>query len=658
MSHKKLMQRHRRKSATSGTRSSPHRRWSLFAGVAALIAVAAIIRFSQPAWQSTENHQSEFGRQNPIAPVSRDDGAAVGTDPLPAMWPGKQFRELDPLADGWTSELFSDRASAQLKLVAGLLEKSDPIAENSLAEVASAEFSCNPLRARNLREVHRDGSLVVFRPTEEIGPDTKVPATNQGVAGLTEALRLLAEPLAGAADVRVAIKVFSVEQTASSIMTRVYYQAVAFKEDSSIQQNATWHCRWTSGEPGDGSEGQEIRPELTSIEVREYEEIVARGAQSRTLFVDCTEAVFSTSRSYHDQLCQPIDYWLERIERRNNILHFGHHGLALGDVNGDGLDEVYLCQPGGLPNRLFVHSPDGTLEDRSLTAGVAALDFSRSALFVDLDNDGNQDLVVSTAARILFFAGDGKGGFTLRTETEAGRGSYSLAAADYDNDADLDLFACTYHGSADDADNFPVAVPYHDATNGGANVLLRNEGEWRFQNVTSEVGLDVANYRFSFSAVWEDYDSDGDIDLYVANDFGRNNLYRNDAGHFTDVAASAGVEDIAQGMSASFSDYNRDGRMDIYVGNMFSAAGNRVAFQQKFQPEASITTKAQIQRLARGNTLFANLGDGRFRDESVEAGVTMGRWSWSSVFADINNDGWDDLLVANGFLTGSDPQDL
>ncbi len=597
------------------------RRSSLFAGAAALIAVPVVI------W---------------------------GTDPLPPMRPGYPLAEPDPQTGGWESEGLADKAAARLKHIAGLLETRDPITGSGVANIASADFSCESLRGRNLQEVYRDGSLVVFRPARELPTDTGPAATFHGADGLAEALQRLAEPLAGGADVRVKFKVFSVEQDESSIETMAYYQAVAFQEDASVQQNATWRCRWTPGDP----DGSAIGPAMASIEVRDYEEIVVQGAERPTLFADCTEAVFAACPSYHDQLCQPIDYWLERIEWRNNIFPFGHHGLALGDVNGDGLDDVYLCQPGGLPNRLFVHRRNGSLEERSAAAGVDVLDFSRSALIVDLDNDGSQDLVVSTAAGMLFFAGDGKGGFALRARRRGAGDAYSLAAADYDNDADLDIFACIYHGSADDAGRFPIPVPYHDAANGGANVLLRNDGVWQFQNVTAEVGLDENNHRFSFAAGWEDYDNDGDVDLYVANDYGRNNLYRNDEGRFLDVAAGAGVEDIASGMSVSFADYNRDGRMDIYVGNMFSAAGNRVAYQREFQPEASAKTKAQFQRLARGNTLFANRGDGTFRDESVGAGVTMGRWAWSSVFADINNDGWDDLLVANGYLTGRDPRDL
>ncbi len=112
-------------------------------------------------------------------------------------------------------------------------------------------------------------------------------------------------------------------------------------------------------------------------------------------------------------------------------------------------------------------------------------------------------------------------------------------------------------------------------------------------------------------------------------------------------------------MSVSWGDYNRDGRPDLYVGNMFSSAGQRITYQRQFREGASDSTRASYQRHARGNSLFENAGDGTFRDVSVEAGVTMGRWAWSSNFVDINNDGWEDLVVANGMVTGpDDPGDL
>jgi hypothetical protein len=163
------------------------------------------------------------------------------------------------------------------------------------------------------------------------------------------------------------------------------------------------------------------------------------------------------------------------------------------------------------------------------------------------------------------------------------------------------------------------------------------------------------------AAAWEDFDNDGDLDVYVANDFGRNNLYRNDHGRFVDTAAAASVEDHGSGMSVAWGDVDRDGRFDLYVGNMFSAAGNRVTYQRRFTGGRSTDAVEQLRRMARGNTLFMNRTDAKeaaFVDESIEAAVWLGRWAWASQFADLNNDGWPDLVVANGYVTNDDKDDL
>ena len=185
-----------------------------------------------------------------------------------------------------------------------------------------------------------------------------------------------------------------------------------------------------------------------------------------------------------------------------------------------------------------------------------------------------------------------------------------------------------------------------------------------FKDVTEETGVDANNTRFTLAASWDDYDNDGDQDLYIANDFGRNNLYRNNGVGadglvtFTDVAGAAGVEDLGAGMSVGWGDANGDGLMDVYVANMYSSAGHRVTEQAAFMEGVNQKTLAAFKRHARGNSLYVNNGDGTFRDATYPAGVNMGRWAWSSLFADLNNDGRQDLVVANGFISAESEDDL
>ena len=378
--------------------------------------------------------------------------------------------------------------------------------------------------------------------------------------------------------------------------------------------------------------------------------------------VDSTEAVLGDNVSFRDELRYGMDRWVNRLERRLMISRFGHHGITVGDVNGDGWDDVYVCQPGGLPNRLYIQQADGTAQDMSAAARVDFLDHTSSAILADLDNDGDQDLVLATIFAVAILANDGSGTFSPRVALPQCDRVFSLAVADYDADGWLDLFACRYRRDSQYDFELPLPIPYHDANNGGRNFLFRNLGNGKFADVTVSSGLDQDNARFSFAAAWEDFDNDGDPDLYVANDYGRNCLYENNGGQFHNIALQAGVEDIASGMSVTWSDYNHDGRMDLYVSNMFSSAGHRVTFQEKFEQQQPAEARTQLQRHARGNSLFENLpsesGTAVFRDVSSEASVTLGRWAWASLFADLNNDSWDDLLVVNGLMTTEDTGDL
>ena len=115
---------------------------------------------------------------------------------------------------------------------------------------------------------------------------------------------------------------------------------------------------------------------------------------------------------------------------------------------------------------------------------------------------------------------------------------------------------------------------------------------------------------------------------------------------------------MAAGMGATWADYNLDGNMDLYVSNMFSSAGGRIVDKEKIAQVAGGDAILPLMRFAKGNTLLENRGDGSFKDVSEQAGITMGRWSWGSEFVDLNNDGWEDLIVPNGFVTNHNTKDL
>jgi hypothetical protein len=591
---------------------------------------------------------------------------AFASDQVLSVLPGnrnQRFHEpfkrdldrLDPRADGWDSEAFSDQALAQLHTLGTIIADRHHGREGELGELVSDTFQSSSLRPAPLVTVYEDALLRVRRSEPREALERAAAETSHGKATMARLMDELISAPGPMTDVHVHFKIIRVEQENARPSTVVYYQLGARTSSGGVQQNATWHCHWDTGK-GDSP------PKLDSIHVERFEEVVSANGNGSLLFADCTEAVLGRSPAYRQQLVYGIDHWTARIDRRLGLDIVATNGLAVGDVDGDGLDDVYLCEPGGLPNRLFLHKPDGTARDVSAVAGVDFLEPTHAALLLDLDNDGDQDLVIASDRFIILMENDSYGRFAMRMAFRTTSSLVSLAAADYDLDADLDVYACGYFTMEDAAEStvgLGNPIPFHDANNGGENFFLRNEGNWKFADVTRQVGLDQNNQRFSLAASWDDYDNDGDPDLYVANDYGRNCLYRNDGGHFVDVAAQAGVEDISAGMSASWGDYNRDGRLDIYVSNMFSSAGNRISYQRQFKTDASSSIQDHYRRFARGNSLFENAGDGTFRDVTLAAGVTMGRWAWASNFVDINNDGWEDLLVANGMLTrDADPGDL
>ncbi|MBI1787899.1 MAG: VCBS repeat-containing protein, partial [Acidobacteria bacterium] len=309
---------------------------------------------------------------------------------------------------------------------------------------------------------------------------------------------------------------------------------------------------------------------------------------------------------------------------------------------------------------------NGGWQDVTERAGVGVLDDTASALFLDLRNQGVQDLIVLTTSMPMLFLNDGRGRYRYGADAfrfaRPPSGSFAgMAAADFDRDGKLDLYLCSYlYFQGEDQYRYPS--PYHDAETGPPNFLFRNrlnaDGSGSFEDVTAEAGLDQNNSRYSFAASWCDYDGDGWPDLYVANDFGRNNLYQNDGGKFRDVAREAGVEDLGPGMSAAWFDYDRDGRPDLYVANMWTPAGQRVAADPAFGPvKAGLDPKAYHGH-TKGNSLFRNLGGGAFEYTAGREGVEMGRWAWSADGIDFDLDGTPEIYIASGMITHSPGKDL
>jgi tetratricopeptide (TPR) repeat protein len=380
------------------------------------------------------------------------------------------------------------------------------------------------------------------------------------------------------------------------------------------------------------------------------------------VFVDVTDQALGGVKSYREQLLRGSDYWRTVLDGACGIDVYGNNGVAAGDFNNDGLDDLYICQPSGLPNRLYRNRGDGSFEDVTEKAGVGVLDNSACALFADFENKGLQDLLVVCGSGPLLFLNQGDGTFSLKRDAfqfkSPPQGTFTHAAvADYDRDGRLDIYFCVYSYYLG-LDQYHYPVPYFDARNGPPNFLLHNEGNATFVDKTEAAGLIAENDRYSFACAWGDSTGTGLPDLYVANDFGRSNLYRNNGdGTFTAISNEAQVNDAGAGMSVCWSDFNNDGKQDIYAANMWSAAGQRVSEQRQFHEKDTEEVRALYRRHARGNSLYRNAGDGKFQNIGEKAGAEMGRWSWCSDFFDFDHDGYPDLYIANGYISAPEQND-
>jgi tetratricopeptide (TPR) repeat protein/peroxiredoxin len=451
------------------------------------------------------------------------------------------------------------------------------------------------------------------------------------------------------------LEITSIEEISSAplaVRLGIRYDLVATRNNGQREERVgAWHTEWSRDESG--------KWKVRRWEASEETVSVAHGP----VFVDVTSQALGHADSYSSQLLRGSDYWRTVLDGACGIDVYGNNGVAVGDYDNDGFDDLYVCQPSGLPNRLYRNRGDGTMDDVTEKSGVGVLDNTACALFADFENKGRQDLLVVCGSGPLLFVNQGNGTFALKRDAfkfeHPPQGTFTHAAlADYDGDGRLDIYFCLYSYYLG-LDQYHYPVPYFDARNGPPNFLLHNEGDGTFADRTKAAGLDAENDRYSFACAWGHSNPNGFPDLYVANDFGRANLYRNDGdGKFTAVSSEAHVDDAGAGMSACWSDFDNDGKQDIYAANMWSSAGQRVSQQKRFQEKTPEEIRALYRRHARGNSLYRNQGEGKFQNVSQQAGVEMGRWSWCSDFFDFDQDGFPDLYVANGYISAPQRSDL
>lgn len=339
---------------------------------------------------------------------------------------------------------------------------------------------------------------------------------------------------------------------------------------------------------------------------------------------------------------------------------FYWNGAAGGDVDGDGRWDLFV--PSTERSFLYLNSGDGTFRDATEAWGLGAEASGTGCLLLDYDQDGDADLFVAHVGwtrpdgtpggrPLSLYRNDGER-FTDVTEASGFSGrhaAFSLVGGDFDADGQVDIYVCNYN-------RMDAVYPesWYHAENGTPNALYRNLGDGTFVDVAAQWG--AADSRWTFAAAAADWDEDGDLDLYLANDYGDNALLVNRGdGHFDDRGAELGVLDPGNGMAAAWGDIDRDGRLDLYVANMSSTAGNRILSRLVKGDDAGVG--GTLRKLAGGNTVF-RVGDLQgFERQPTSSGGTGASWAWSSVFLDADLDGCQDLFVTNGFISGESAAD-
>ena len=341
-----------------------------------------------------------------------------------------------------------------------------------------------------------------------------------------------------------------------------------------------------------------------------------------------------------------------------------HPSVSIVDIDNDGWDDFYVTARWG-KNQLWRNRADGTFEDIAPQIGLDIDGMCNSSLFADYDNDGDQDVFIGRSLeRSRYYANIGGQFFDKSdswVDSPLPHWASSMASADVNGDGLLDLYISTYRlpitkprnvlakqfldsGQQDEwkrrrAKDHPVF-----RLTGPPNVLLINQGEGKFSHATRAGGADL--WLSTFQSTWADYDNDGDPDLFVANDYAPDHIFRNDHGKLIDVT-NALADDTLQGfgMGVSLGDYNNDGFQDPFFTYMYSKAGSRITAMFR-------GLETRMYEGVAGNKLLKNTGT-RFEPLSEADGFDVAKtgWSWGGQFADFDNDGFLDLYVANGLYT-------
>jgi hypothetical protein len=320
-------------------------------------------------------------------------------------------------------------------------------------------------------------------------------------------------------------------------------------------------------------------------------------------------------------------------------------GVYLCDFDRDGILDVLITDTTGY--YLYKGLPGGRFKNVTAEMGLPeiiseATPRTRAAAWVDLDGDGWEDLILGP---YIFRNVEGKRfqNVTPLCNLHLPADTSGIAVADYDGDGRMDLYL--FHSGIGKADSWLEGK----AGTGKGNLLWRNKGNWKFEDVTAKSGTG-GEERSTFTAIWLDANNDGKPDLYVPNEFGDGVLYINNGDgtfrptHLTNAPCDFGT------MGAAAGDIDNDGNIDIYCGNMYSKAGSRVINNVRpgTYPDKIMD---KIRTFVKGSELHLNRGGLRFESKGQEWQINDAGWAYGPALVDLDNDGWLDIYATCGYIS-------